>query len=846
MIPTRAYVLLVVLLPVVSGCFDDINPTASGCNTSDDCFTGEVCRDGACAVGEADAGPGDVPGDSGGDPDTDIEDVDHRETGDADGGDDVRDAGDVPDGDGGPDTGECPNCASEVFTGPAGDHVCVRMRSGRTRCWGDNFYGQLGDPNRLVRRARPVQVSLPDHEGPLTMSLGDDHTCVSADGEVQCWGGNGFGQLANNGPFRSQPERVAELVNPNGVAAGRLFTCVVDGGGVRCAGRNVQGELGAAVADFPYATAALQPVSLGQATGAIAAGAGFACAVVGDSPDNVVCWGAHDFGQLGVGGDQVPCGDADPCLTPTPVQAGVEEAREVTAGDAHACALSNTGEIQCWGVNDLGQLGIGAAGEPLHPGPLAGTSRVYDSVSAGGDHTCGISAGRLLCWGANGANQAAPAVGDSVPRPVERADLDPRGVAAGGDFTCAIAGDDKSVVCWGDNATYQLGVDHLEQTAVAQQVGLVNADQIEAGRGHACAQNNTGVWCWGSNEVGQLGDGVPLVRPTPFPLEPAHQFEQIAVGARHTCGVRGGEVFCWGWGSGGELGNGSTESSPVPVKVERIENAVEVGLGGGWGCARTEDGKVLCWGYNSCGRVGLEPPRELYTAPGVVITQSATDLAVGVEHACAVVRGAVYCWGLNLSGAVGVAEGETGASCNGEEFIAEQSPVVARDTGIRSESVTAGAAHTCIIDQNAQIWCWGNNDYGQLGVPDAEGTPRRRHLGVVVDLRSDHGPKQVSAGELHTCALTHGGEVYCWGFAGGGRIGNEGLGVLGCEDENCQPTPVRVEALGDQAVSLAVGRANACAVTRDGAVYCWGESSAGQNGDGTFIERLSPVPAIDP
>ncbi len=780
---------------------------------------------GVCAPAGEDTGQdlGDVPVDLGPD---DVPDA-------------VDDTADLADGDRDVDVSdlECPTCVAQVVASAVGDHTCAVRRDGRTLCWGENAFGQLGDPMRLIRRAQHVAVDLPLPEGPISLSLGDNHTCVAYADGVWCWGGNEYGQLARGGTANSRPQPIAAVDSPGAVAAGTAFTCVTDASGVRCAGLNEVGQVGMPPDRF-FSTQSLTPVpGIFGASGPLSAGSSFACALKDGDPDEVVCWGSNFEGQLGVTPNEFGCELGD-CFSPTPRTVDVNRPVAVDAGDRHACALLMSGELRCWGANDAGQMGGGDVGPPRPPtAPL--DVATFDQVSAGGGHTCAVAGNTAYCWGANGANQASSAQTAEVTSP-QRALVGVHRVAAGGDFSCAIENDpDRQVACWGANANYQLGTELVEQSAEEIRSGLQNATQIAAGRGHACAVSGGSLRCWGDNRSGQLGDGVPIVRPTPFPLEPGFRFDQVSVGSDHTCGLRGGDVFCWGSGSNGELGRGGLAPSPFPVQVD-VPDVRFVAAGLRFSCALDGAGAVSCWGYNNCNRLGLNAARALYDRPSVVIESGATGLTAGADHVCAIVGGNPHCWGVNRAGAVGVPT-DVGEVCEGVENRSIHTPTQVFDPGLDLVSIVAGVAHTCAIDGDGNLFCWGANNFGQLGVTEAEGSPRPVHMPVTVDLPP---VRQVGLGEANTCALTTDGRVYCWGIASGGRLGTPQQD-FGCEFGDCQPVPLVLDLLSNVA-SLAVGRTHACASSEDGRVHCWGGNGSGQVGDDTFEERPDPVQVLQP
>ena len=145
--------------------------------------------------------------------------------------------------------------------------------------------------------------------------------------------------------------------------------------------------------------------------------------------------------------------------------------------------------------------------------------------------------------------------------------------------------------------------------------------------------------------------------------------------------------------------------------------------------------------------------------------------------------------------------------------------------------VSAGEAHTCVLTANSAVWCWGFNDYGQLG----DGTTRSHGLPVAV-LGLDEEIVMISAGGDHTCALTRGGGIKCWGWNEKGQLG-DGTTID-------RPAPVDVVELTSGVRTISSGGSHTCALTESGGVKCWGNNHSGQLGDSTTDSRLTPVDVV--
>ncbi|MES1204693.1 MAG: chromosome condensation regulator RCC1 [Pseudomonadota bacterium] len=233
-------------------------------------------------------------------------------------------------------------------------HTCALLATGGVRCWGRNHAGQLGDGTTTGRATPPPADVL---TGVKAIAAGGAHTCAlltTGQGGVRCWGLNVFGQLGDGmtDGDRSAPPPADAIADVRSVSAGDAHTCVVTtAGGVRCWGRNADGELG----DGTYDSIALPP-SADVLTGAtaVAAGLNFTCALLA-AGGGVRCWGYNSNGQLGddteLNVDRLRPPDADV----------LGRAAALAVGAGHTCALMASGGVRCWGANADGQVGDGRA-----------------------------------------------------------------------------------------------------------------------------------------------------------------------------------------------------------------------------------------------------------------------------------------------------------------------------------------------------------------------------------------------------------------------------------------------------------------------------------------------------
>lgn len=355
--------------------------------------------------------------------------------------------------------------------------------------------------------------------------------------------------------------------------------------------------------------------------------------------------------------------------------------------------------------------------------------------------------------------------------------------------------------------------------------GVCRAMKVAVGMGHACALLADGsVRCWGSNSragmvTGQLGDpGLTAPRSlVPVEVLGVTGATAIAAGAHHTCALRASRfVTCWG---ANDFGQTNTAS---------IEGALAVTAGEGHTCAIVTGGQATCVGRNSSGELGdgsatITPG----PAPGpvnVVSLPNVERIAAGAFHTCGVTAGGwVSCWGQRPAA--------TGSIGDGSDL---RLPAPVPITGLVGVvEIAAGTGHTCAVGRTVMmtqlVHCWGRGDQGQLGhgaiVPLAEAL-----RGAVV--APPPGVKMIVAGAEHTCTLTEGGAVHCWG--------NNAWGALGAGDVPRALAPIAIPGFAG-AVHLAAGGGTTCAVFAGGTVRCTGANPQGQVGDGTTRDALVPT-----
>jgi alpha-tubulin suppressor-like RCC1 family protein len=368
---------------------------------------------------------------------------------------------------------------------------------------------------------------------------------------------------------------------------------------------------------------------------------------------------------------------------------------------------------------------------------------------------------------------------------------------------------------------------------------------VSAGGDNVCALTTLGgVRCWGDNLEGQLGDGTnpgPQTCPSSEPCSTipvdvsglASGVTGISMGFNHACALTSsGGVKCWGFNNDGELGDGSQSWRFTPVDVVGLTSGVaSVSAGGYHTCALTTAGGVKCWGLNFYGELGNSTTTNSSVPVDVTgLTSGVAAVSAGYLDTCALtITGGIKCWGRNAEGQLG--NGTTTGPQTCGPFACSNAPVDVLSLTSGVAAVSAGGEHTCALTTGGGAKCWGANGGGQLG--DGTTTGHSTPVGVS-GLAS--AVATISAGDGHTCALTTGGGVKCWGVNRFGELGDgTNTGPQTCYSFGCSTVPVDVSGLTSGAASVSAGEAHTCALTIEGDVKCWGLSDSGELGNGTAI-----------
>jgi alpha-tubulin suppressor-like RCC1 family protein len=645
-------------------------------------------------------------------------------------------------------------------------HACWIDPMGQGWCWGHGSYFELGDGGQHPQSSVPISIG----SGWTYLSAHAQFTCGIQQGQLMCWGVDS-GTVADMFPTPIDlpivPVRVEVgysgncVYDENGVAYcwGDMFgsatptqltipgsappwatiqprfdhACAIDGAGkLRCWGKNDQLQLGM--------TSTMSPVPIENALTldgtfiALAHDYYSSCAI--DSDHHLVCWGNGEFDNAEMTAKVVDMG---------------HHWTHIAMEQQHACGIVD-GVVYCMGQDDNGALGDGFR-QHTDPRRVA-TSTPESAIGTGAEFTCAASDGGVSCWGANQFGQLGngelavtlvPALVDMQPS----APL-PQSIIAGRDHSCALW--NGMPYCWGRNLEHQ-SVPQAPITDEAFSVptmvgGVQPSTSLVAGSYHTCTQTQ----CWGTGDA--LGGSGPIAT-VPMSVGP------ISAGDETTCVAdSGNKTRCFGtlpW-----MNNTSTST---PTQISPTTTPTTVASGGSL-VAVIDDTMSVDYAGQLCGVNATTLTKLAYnfaSSPPALVAVSAYPFyfVPPTGHIC-VARtdgSEIDCFGVNdqhqvsSSTAACLASGSATTDPEGAKWLATIG------------SLSIANRHSCAINTNSHLYCWGQNTYGELGT-----------LGYVSATPTAVDPtktwREVSTGFHHSCGITFAGEVYCWGINKYGELGS--------------------------------------------------------------------------
>lgn len=644
--------------------------------------------------------------------------------------------------------GSVVNNFTSIVASPGGS-TCAINSTGSVYCWGDNTSGQVGNGSVGGNSAIATQVtSLP--QAATKIALGFAHACaILADKTVRCWGYGGYYALGNNSTANSanaiSPTGLSDIVD---ISSNNYTTCAINStGSVYCWGLNTGGQIDGTYTNIPT------PILISGLSGAtqISRQGNNSCALL--STGDAKCWGSS-YG-------------------PTPMSMGLTNLTSLSSGFGHTCGVDSSKQLWCWGSNTNLQLGQPSSlSSSFFTGKLFPYFTNVQKVFTGSYSTCAMKADNTVwCFGLNDRGQIGNSFYGTIGTPQQILNSYAVSTLAMGQYHgCAVLTNGQSR-CWGANASGLLGGGYYNtdrnyfptDPSFLSNMGTIT--NLTVSHGQVCYTNSDGYNCWGANTA-NIGLNVANAFQTFWSYlwgtaASTPHIVSSATGAWHMCYLYSdGSVKCAGKNEVGQLGNGTLTASNTLVNVTLPGGvtASRISAGLAHTCIDGSDNNVYCWGFSYQGQLGVNAPSNYFNTPQQVSVAGLHNVTAKFYSTCAqrISDGQLMCWGANWSGLFG--NGTSGTAVWGPQQVSLPGAPISYDIGYQ---------HGCAIyGTNHDLYCWGFNNVGQVGVGD---TTMRTTPVLVTSLTN---VQAVSLSGFHTCAITNSGKAYCWGLGSDGALGN--------------------------------------------------------------------------
>lgn len=704
--------------------------------------------------------------------------------------------------------------------------------------WGYNTNYNLGTITN-TQVSSPVLVSSPAGLSWSVVSAGVSTSfAITTQGILYSWGVSHLGELGQLGnTSASSPSLVSGPASTSwaAVSAGSNSwnTYAITSTGILYAwGDNGNGQLGInTIATISVSSPVLVSGPAGASWSVVSQGSNYGLAIA--TTGVLYGWGNNSSGNAGLWGVM------------SPVQVGLSSWNAIAAGDQHSIGVTVAGLLYAWGKNTAGQLGNNDSTLATQTSPVL-VSQPYNPtwsrVATGNSHLLAIrSDGSLWAWGLNTSGQLGNNSTTSSSSPVQV--TFPSGaswsiIAAGSAFSLGIT-TVGALYGWGLNTSGQVGIGSLTNKSspvlVTGPAAGTSWTAITAGQVHAAGITTIGkLYAWGLNNQLQIGDTTGINKSSPVAVASALSFTIVSSHnqsntnyAITTLGI----LYAWGQGSSGQIGDNTllSKNSPVLVAGPAGVSWKAVSAGDLHGLAIATTGVLYSWGSNSSGQLGTNNITSK-SSPVLVsgpVGTSWSIVAGGLTYSLATtITGVLYGWGLNTSGQLGNNAATTLSS-----------PVVIAGPTVRSWTAVAGSATwSAGITSDGSLWGWGvATTYGQTG----QGASSISYPGLVagpyISSATAVSWTAVAAGASFSLAIDTVGVLYGWGY----NAFNQ-LPVSGNLNNLSYPVRATVSA-GTSWTTVAAGACFGMAITSTGALYGWGNNSAGQVGINNSLNAISPV-----
>lgn len=695
-----------------------------------------------------------------------------------------------------------------------------------------------------------------------TIVTGNDHVLmINSDGTVSAWGSNTYGQLGNGTNTSSiEPVVVQGLSDIIEVTAGDGYSLAMDKNGeVYSWGRNSWGMLGngnTLNTNVPNKINALSGLNIVKASTS-----GYHCLALAGNGD-VYAWGINGNGQLGLG-------DREDRLVPTIVQ-NLPSSIDIAAAGFSSYAVDVTGSVWSWGNNNSCKLGFTNSGDILSPNKTV--IKDIESISTGYDHCLAIGEdGNIYSWGDNGFGQlGVTGITTYTPQKQNIGLSNVKNSFSKCHHSVAVTSDGKTYA-WGRNDYGQLGIGTISDKVFKPTLVIENTFETIAMDIYStyAVSSDGNLFKWGympNTDISKYINGGSCV-PLDIPTET--RFVQVEAKRNSVVALDvNGDVYTWGDGAYDDLGHGNKDNVYYPKKVEGLPKIKQVAKGENHTLAVDVDGNVWGWGNNSSKEIDYNYSGHIITQVKLTEIDDVDCVSAGQGFSAAIKNdSSLWTWGQNYAGQLGIGGSKvnnvnkiSGVDCFhsivdcGESYLLTQYLYSNNDVtydpyshhctmacgannrgqlgkgdlvnssvlsklqdieGYEVKDLSAGREHALALYSNGDVYSWGSNTIGQLGLGD------KVDRMLPVKIQGISNIKYIEAAYAHSMAITNSGNLYAWGE---GRDGQLGIGV-----KETKRLPVLVQGIKNVS-SVTGGSAFSIALDQKGRLWSFGSNAYGQLG----------------
>ena len=730
-------------------------------------------------------------------------------------------------------------------------HSAALTSNGRLFMWGGNFMSQLGD-GTTIKKSNPIEITnrfnLTSEESIIQASLGGNHSsALTSTGRLFTWGGNDYGQLGDGTILNKYtPTDITSRFGLNidetiiQITSGDFHSAALTSTGrVFMWGRNSYGQLGdETIVDryIPTEITSLFGLNIDETIIHISLGCLHSSALT--SAGRLFVWGYNGNNQLGDG-------TFINKLIPTEITNSFSLSTDehivlISLGGIHSTALTSIGRVFMWGYNEMS-----APTEITSLFSLISSETIIH-VFLGYSYSAALtSTGRVFMWGNNYYGQLGDGTKTNKTTPITIFKYPTEINSVTHNFNDSI----NSYIPYRDGYTFVGWYKDLTLTNLFDQTAMPKYDIVLYGKWNIINYDINYYLDGGYNHVDNpisytILDEISLIDP----IKTGYSFlgwydNSDFTGSKITTLTFGNVILYAKWEINSYtvtyviVGDDYDPLNHIQLYPEEI--ITHVSLGYNHSSAITSIGRVFMWGYNYTGQLGdgtttnKENPTEITSLFGLSSNETIIQISLGENHSSAITStGRIFMWGRNNYGQLG--DGTTLSKTTPIE-ITNQFSLTNNETIIQ---VSLGENHSSAITSTGRIFMWGNNYKGQLGTGMTNSSSDPIEITANLGLGSNEKVIQISLKGENSSALTSTGRLFMWGNNTFGQLGD------GTTTQKLIPTEITNHfglTYDEKIIQISLSVYSSSALTCTGRVFMWGLNSSGELGDGTTIDRTTPI-----